>query len=155
MIFVATTTSPVATAIHLHLPQYARTQSHLLERYVASVPPADATIDVTTLSFIGKPRVSRMKLSEFRPISAISTKERSQLLRGRGTLMGLVNWARDTTADNERRKWYQYRAVGRFGVHWSNRGVKHAWVWKALKEKLGVRDAPRAAEARRSKGNYD
>jgi hypothetical protein len=146
--FVSTTTAPIATAIHLHLPAYARANARLFERFVASVPPSEATVDMTTLSFIGKPRVSRMKLSELRHVPPDKP--------WRHTVLGLVNWERDTEAEDRRRKWYHYRAIGKFGVHWANKGVRYAWVWKVLKDKVGVKEAERKSEVKKvDKGHYD
>src|SRR2546421_9533001 len=70
MLFIAYITSPFVAYIHLVLPQYARRSRELMIRYARSMSPR-AYIDITTMNFIGRQRVSRIALSQLEP-----TKER-------------------------------------------------------------------------------
>ncbi|EXU98730.1 hypothetical protein X797_008204, partial [Metarhizium robertsii] len=72
--------------------------------------------------------------------------------------LGLVNYVRDTAADNASRRWYMYRAVGAFYVqdggsgkqrvtagHQARRNKAAAvdtWIWEAVRDKIARRDAP-------------
>ncbi|SPO02300.1 uncharacterized protein DNG_04973 [Cephalotrichum gorgonifer] len=127
--FVAFTTAPFVSIIHVHLPPLARHSRESLSRFVRSMPP-QTRLQATTLSLIAKPRVSYFTLGELRP-----ARER----------WGIVNYARDTERENQARKWWNFRAVGGFNVQGSNRGVKEAWIWDAVKEKLAARGAAGSA----------
>lgn len=118
--FVAYTTAPFVSMIHMHLPPLARHSRESLSRFVRALPP-QTRLQATTLSPIAKPRVSYFTLGELFP-----ARKR----------WGIVNYARDTAWEEKRRKWWNFRAVGGFNVQGSNRGVKEGWVWDAVKDKV-------------------
>ncbi|KAK4040068.1 hypothetical protein C8A01DRAFT_35940 [Parachaetomium inaequale] len=134
-LYVAWSTSPFVAAVHLHLPPYARWSRAILERFARTAPP-NTRLDVTTMSLIGKPRVSSMVLSDLRPASR---------------RLGMVNYVRDTSIANAQRKWWRFRAVADFNVQeGGERGVKCGWVWRELKEGIAKRAA--AAGPERAEG---
>ncbi|KAF7536928.1 hypothetical protein G7Z17_g12959 [Cylindrodendrum hubeiense] len=131
ILFVAAVTSPFVTHIHIHLPAYARTSKPILERYVRTLPPS-TQLTLTTMSFISKPRYSSLQAGDLSP-----TRRR----------FGLVNLTRDTAAENAKRSWYMFRAIGEFYVQEKApvRRVRYEkkkkdqvdrWIWDAIKEKL-------------------
>jgi hypothetical protein len=84
------------------------------------------------MSSISKPRYSALQAGDLAPT---------------GRRFGLVNYVRDTTAENAKRSWYMFRAVGSFYVQEKPpiRRVRYekkkkdkvdAWIWKAIKEKV-------------------
>ncbi len=75
-----------------------------------------AELEITTMSFIAKPRTSIVKLAELAPVNK---------------RFGIVNVARDTAADNAARKWYMFRAVGNFYIQKDNESHS-AWGWRLL-----------------------
>ncbi|KAH8158279.1 hypothetical protein CIB48_g9966 [Xylaria polymorpha] len=97
--FVAYTTSPFVTFIHMRLPPFARQSEEMLRRYVRTLSP-QTELDITTMSLIAKPRVSVVKLSDLAPVSR---------------RFGIVNMARDTAVDNAKRRWYMFPAVASTG----------------------------------------
>jgi predicted YcjX-like family ATPase len=112
--------------MHIHLPPYARWSRAILERFARTAPP-NTRLDVTTMSLIGKPRVSSMVLSDLRPANA---------------RLGTVNFVRDTRLVDAGRKWWRFRAVRGFNVQEGVEGVaKSGWVWKGLKEGIAKRAA--------------
>lgn len=113
MLFVAYISSPFVANIHLRLPAFARHSRDLLTRYSQTLPK-DAQLEITTMNFIGKPRVSLVKVAELRPV-----KER----------FGLVNYARDTKEMNSKRPWWMTRAVRQFGVHGGTRIKEGTGIW--------------------------
>jgi hypothetical protein len=123
--FVAFTTGPFVTFIHMRVPTTARQSREAFQRFVRTIPP-QTPLEITTLSVIAKPRVSYFTAGDLRP--AIRR-------------MGLVNYTRDTSVENAMRPWYRFRAVGEFGVHGTNRGVKEGWVWTELIKRLEKRRA--------------
>jgi hypothetical protein len=130
-LYVAWSTSPFVAAVHLHLPPYARWSRAILERFARTAPP-NTRLDVTTMSLIGKPRVSSMVLSDLRPASR---------------RLGMVNYVRDTSIANAQRKWWRFRAVADFNVQeGGERGVKCGWVWRELKEGIAKRAAAAGPE---------
>ncbi|KAG8413071.1 hypothetical protein J3459_015801 [Metarhizium acridum] len=129
----------------MHLPAAARTSSAALGRFVDAMPPG-TRLTLTTMSLIAKPRYSAVRTGDLR----------AAVPRGR---MGLVNYVRDTAAENAGRRWYMYRAVGGFyvqeggGVAGKGR-VRYqarkktavdAWIWEALRDKIARRDASGSA----------
>ncbi|UPK97912.1 hypothetical protein LCI18_008847 [Fusarium solani-melongenae] len=130
--FVAYTTSPFVTHIHIHLPPYARASRTILERFVRALPPS-TPLTLTTMSAISKPRYSSIQAGDLSPV------------RRR---FGLVNYVRDTTEENAKRRWYMFRAVGKFYVQDKRqRKVRYekktdkvdGWIWDAIKERIDKR----------------
>jgi hypothetical protein len=124
LLVVTWTASPFVTAIHLHLPPFARKSSDMLRRFAASVPPT-TRLDIVTQSIIGKPRISSMTVGDLKP-----TNKR----------FGMVNYERDTVQPNKERKWYHFRAIGNFNVQHGNEGnVKNGWVWPEVAKTISRR----------------
>ncbi|KAK9775495.1 putative Thioredoxin-like fold domain-containing protein [Seiridium cardinale] len=115
LLFVAWTTSPFVLLVSTRLPPFARTSEQYLKRYLSRLPP-DAILDITTMSPIAKPRASTVRLSELRP-----TNRR----------LGIVNYMRDTSAENATRKWYRFRAVGNFNIQ-ANKTKGPLWLWESV-----------------------
>ena len=131
----------------MHLPPYARASRPILERFVRALPPS-TRLTVTTMSAIAKPRYSALAAADLVP------------MRRR---FGLVNYVRGRDAlevENARRRWYMFRAVGRFYVQERAQGAPRTrrryqkparkdlvegWVWDALREKLLARAAVKSA----------
>lgn len=86
---------------------------------------------MTTMSAISKPRYSNLPAGDLIPTSR---------------RFGLINYIRDTTKENENRKWYMFRAVGKFYVQpkKEQRKVRYekkkdkvdGWIWDTIKERL-------------------
>ncbi|KAI8624109.1 hypothetical protein F5Y19DRAFT_339237 [Xylariaceae sp. FL1651] len=116
LIFVAYTTSPFVSFIHIRIPPFARQSEEMLRWYIRTLSP-QTELDITTMSFIAKPRVSTVKLSELKPVSK---------------RLGIVNLARDTAAENATRKWYMFPAVGNFNVQMSSGTSRVQWIWESI-----------------------
>ncbi|KAI1762311.1 hypothetical protein GGR53DRAFT_422561 [Hypoxylon sp. FL1150] len=117
LVFVAYTTSPFVSFIHMRIPPFARQSEDMLRRFVRTLPPA-TELDVTTMSFIAKPRVSKVKVSDLYRVNR---------------RFGIVNLARDTAVENAARKWYMFRAVRDFSAQPSSNTVKRApWAWESI-----------------------
>ncbi|KAI8954948.1 hypothetical protein F4801DRAFT_414734 [Xylaria longipes] len=116
LVFVAYTTSPFVTFVHMRLPQFARQSEEMLRRYARTLPP-QTELEITTMSLIAKPRVSTVKVSDLAPVNR---------------RFGIVNMARDTAADNATRKWYMFPAVGNFNAQRASGTSKAPWVWDAI-----------------------
>lgn len=128
VIYVAYFTTPFVAHIHVHLPPFARWSKPILERFARTAPP-NTKIDITTMSLIGKPRVSSMTVSDLRPARA---------------RLGLVNYARDTTIADRGRKWWRFKAVSQFAIQETStdlKKIKTGWVWKELAEGIAKRAA--------------
>ncbi|KAL5327655.1 hypothetical protein ACEPPN_005356 [Leptodophora sp. 'Broadleaf-Isolate-01'] len=111
---VAYISSPFVTYIHLRLPIFARQSQEMLLRYSKSLPK-NAELDITTMNFIGKPRVARVKVGDLRAV-----KER----------FGFANYCRDTKLLNSKRSWWMGKAVRQFGVTNEKSGVMGGEVWE-------------------------
>ena len=109
--------------IHLRLPAFARFSREMAERYSRNLPK-DAKIEITTMNFIGKPRVTLVKVADLQPI-----KER----------FGMVNYVRDTTEINSKRPWWAGRAVRRFGVHGGVRIPQGSVLWENIAKTIAKR----------------
>ncbi|TGO85919.1 hypothetical protein BPOR_0351g00020 [Botrytis porri] len=120
VVFVAYITSPFVNYIHLRLPNFTRNSRDLLMRYSKN-PPKDAQVDITTMNFVGKPRVTRLEISELKAV-----KQR----------FGVVNFSRDTKKINATRKWWMPKAVRVFGVHGGAGRVREGEAWENLANKI-------------------
>ncbi|KAI1137247.1 hypothetical protein F5Y05DRAFT_84029 [Hypoxylon sp. FL0543] len=125
LVFVAYTTAPFVSSIHMRLPPFARHSEDMLRRFAQKLPP-HTELDITTMSFIAKPRVSQVKLSDLRPASR---------------RFGIVNLARDTAAENATRKWYMFRAVGEFNAQSNTVTSRAPWVWDSIMNAIEKRQA--------------
>jgi len=114
MVFVAYTTAPFVNYIHLRLPSFARHSREILMRYSRNLPK-DAQLDITTMNFIGKPRVTRVKMAELFPVN-----ER----------FGLATYARDTKYVNAERPWWMGKAVRQFGITGGAGRIREGGVWE-------------------------
>ncbi|KAI1855657.1 hypothetical protein JX266_000522 [Neoarthrinium moseri] len=115
LLFVAWTTSPFVMFMHVRLPPFARQSEQMLRQYLKKLP-RDAELAVTTMSPIAKARASKLRVSE---------------LRQDNQRLGIVNYVRDTTAEDATRKWYNYRAVGKFSFQ-ANKAPRVPWAWDEL-----------------------
>ncbi|KAK4170329.1 hypothetical protein QBC43DRAFT_328979 [Cladorrhinum sp. PSN259] len=121
LLYVAWATSPYVAAIHMHLPPFARWSPAILQRFIRTAPP-NTKIDVSTMSLIGKPRMSSMTISDLKPCNK---------------RFGMVNYERDTKLLDEKRKWWRFKAVRYFNVQSGNdEKIKTGWVWRELAERI-------------------
>ncbi|OIW24092.1 hypothetical protein CONLIGDRAFT_624444 [Coniochaeta ligniaria NRRL 30616] len=132
LLTVAYTTSPFVTNIHIKLPVFARQSRVLLERWAKSGIPASTPLQITTMSFIGKPRVSSLTVGDLVPV-----RQR----------LGLVNYLRgDVEEENARRKWYMFRAVGKFNVTpGGGKRVNSGFVWGVVEGQVAGREVAEGA----------
>ncbi|KAJ8126497.1 hypothetical protein O1611_g7140 [Lasiodiplodia mahajangana] len=123
LVFVAYTTSPFVMFIHMRLPPFARQSEDILRRYVRTLSP-QTELEITTMSFISKPRVSMVKLSELSPVNK---------------RLGIVNMTRDTAVENAARKWYRFRAIGNFNVQRESGTIRAPWAWETIWNHVNAR----------------
>jgi hypothetical protein len=120
LIAVAYISSPFVANIHVRLPPFARNSRDLLVRYSQSLPK-DAKLHITTMNFIGKPRVSLVNAADLRPV-----RER----------FGLVNYRRDSKELNSKRPWWMGSAVQQFGVHGGTHLKDGSRIWENISRTL-------------------
>lgn len=124
-VFVYFSTAPFVAFIHMPLPPFARQSKELLKRFAASVPDT-ASLEITTISLIGKPRVTRVLVA-----SMVPTSER----------FGLVNYVVRPAPAAPARSLLSRGPPTKFSIQHNSRGdAREAWVW----------DSVAAAIARRS-----
>jgi hypothetical protein len=111
--FVAYITSPFVANIHLRLPAFARYSREMVVRYSQALPK-DAKLEITTVNFIGMPRITIVKVADLHP-----AKER----------FGMVNYVRDTKDMHSKRPWWMGRAVRQFGIYGGVRIPQGKEVW--------------------------
>ncbi|KAK5631544.1 hypothetical protein RRF57_007258 [Xylaria bambusicola] len=117
LVLVTYITSPFVTFIRARLPPFARQSAEASKRYLQS-PTSNPMLEIMTLSFIGKPRTTIVRLSELEPANK---------------RFGLVNITRDTAADNATRKWYMFKPVGNFYILPSQKSERSLWysTWES------------------------
>ncbi len=89
-------------------------------RYTKTLPK-DAELDITTMNFIGKPRVIRLKLADLHPVTQ---------------RFGMANYARDTKLINSKRPWWMGSAVRQFGVHRNTRKIMEGEIWGNIAKRI-------------------
>jgi hypothetical protein len=114
MIFVTYTTAPFVTYIHLRLPEFARQSRENLLRYSKQLP-RNATVDLTTLSVIGRPRVSRIAVADLHPVKSRFT---------------ITNYARDANAEDAKRPWWTPRPIKQFAILEGSGRAREDGVWE-------------------------
>ena len=80
MLYVMYFTAPFVSYVHVQLPIFARRSREQLLRWAESMSPT-TEIDMTTMRFYGRPRVSRMPLGDLRkkkPSFGIANLTRAQ-----------------------------------------------------------------------------
>jgi paired amphipathic helix protein Sin3a len=119
MLFIAYITSPFVTFIHLVLPQYVRQSRKLMMRYAQNMSPR-AYIDITTMNFIGRQRVSRIALSQLEP-----TKER----------LGVANY-HIIHPETRRRSPWMPRPVTQFYARSKSGTSRELGVWEIIQKHI-------------------
>ena len=114
MIFVSYTTAPFVNYVHLRLPQFARVSRENLLRYSKSLP-RNATLEITTMNVIGKPRVSRVEVADLYPV------------KGR---LSLANYARDMKGKDLKRPWWAMKPVKEFAILGGFGRTREEGVWE-------------------------
>lgn len=69
MIYMMWAAAPFVAYVHIKLPLFARRSRDQLLRWAENIPP-NTEVDLTTIKAYGRPRVSRMLLSDLRPVKA-------------------------------------------------------------------------------------
>ncbi|RAL62998.1 hypothetical protein DID88_004084 [Monilinia fructigena] len=121
MIFVAYITSPFVNYIHLRLPNFLLgIHAICLMRYSKN-PPKDAQVDITTMNFVGKPRVTRFDVSELKAV-----KQR----------FGVGNFSRDTKKIDATRKWWMPKGCTVIWSSWGAGKVREGEAWENIANKI-------------------
>lgn len=122
MVFVAYTTTPFVSYVHLRLPVFARQSREQLFRWARKIPPS-TEIDLTTIRPLGRPRVSRMKLSDLRTTSA---------------RLGVANLVRRPQSSGVEitRPWWKGRPQGLFYVGEDGAGSREPSLWQKALETI-------------------
>lgn len=115
LLVVGYLTAPFVPFVHMRLPPFARQSEANLRAFVRKLP-AQTELEITTMSLIAKPRVSKVMVSDMRPANR---------------RFGIVNYVRDTTTENAVRPWYMFRAVGEFNMQ-HNRSPRVRGVWEEI-----------------------
>ncbi|KAL8417816.1 hypothetical protein RB594_001445 [Gaeumannomyces avenae] len=125
-VFVYLSTAPFVAFIHLPLPPFARQSKELLKRFVASVPET-TSLEITTISLIGKPRVTRVSVA-----SMVPTSQR----------FGLVNYVVRPPPAAPARSSLNRGPPTKFSIqHNSQRDAREAWVWDSVAAAIARRSA--------------
>jgi hypothetical protein len=124
MAFVAYTTKPFVTYVHLRLPAFARYSRDLMIRYSKNLPK-DAALDITTMNFVGRPKVSRVKVSE--------------LYHSQGRF-GISNFARDISKIEGKRPWYMSKPIKQFAIRSGAGRTREKGIWENIER--GIPKSP-------------
>jgi len=123
MVTVAYITGPFVNYIHLRVPAFARNSREILMRYSKALPKG-AELDITTMNFIGKPRVTRVKVADLHPAHQ---------------RFGLANYVRDAKEANAKRPWWMGKAVCQFGAHSGRTKIMGGEVWENIRRTIDKR----------------
>ena len=124
MAFVAYTSSPFVIYAHLRLPAFARRSQEMLFRFSQRIPK-DTELDLTTMSFFGRPRVTRLKIGD--------------LKESRGRL-GVANLARKAPPLNPGRSWLARKPLTEFFVSKAGGRKRLDGVWRSVLENIGTHE---------------
>jgi hypothetical protein len=134
--------APRVVAMYLHLPSYTRYSPDLLNRYVASLPKT-AEVDVKTINAAGIPQTTTLAVGDLAAVD--------------GFRLNAVNFCRVGSVGT--RPWWVGKGFWAGRGAWEfavsemgpGKGLKMAWVWDAIAEKVkqgkfGGPTAPRVSE---------
>lgn len=114
MLYVLTVSAPFVAYVHIKLPQFARQSREQLLRWAENIPPS-TEIDLTTIKAYGRPRVSRLPLSDLKPIKA---------------RFGIQNLTRtQSRIESKPRSWWAQREQRLFSVGDERRKTFEASIW--------------------------
>jgi hypothetical protein len=125
MVFVTYATAPFVNYVHLRLPLFARQSKDVLMRYCKNLPP-NAAVDITTMNFIGIPRVSRVPVSQLYPINK---------------RFGAANFGRDTAAANAKRPWWMGSAIKQFAIRGGGGRTRESGMWEIVEQSIKKRSS--------------
>ena len=115
MIFVTYTTAPFVSFVHIKVPSFARRSRAQLSRWIQEVPKS-TEIDLTTMRFAGRARVTRLPLSDLKP-----TKAR----------LGVANLAKISRLSTEPSKpWWMGKELNLFYVANENKSNQESKIWQ-------------------------
>ncbi|KAA6410102.1 MAG: hypothetical protein FRX48_05521 [Lasallia pustulata] len=122
MVFVAYTTAPFVCYVHLRLPIFARQSREQLFKWARKIP-SSTEIDLTTVQSFGRPRVSRMKISDLRTTNA---------------RLGVANLAKrpQSSGTEIKRPWWRSKPQGLFYVGNDRARSREPSVWRKVLETI-------------------
>ncbi|KAK3945438.1 hypothetical protein QBC46DRAFT_372236 [Diplogelasinospora grovesii] len=122
-LFVAWSTGPFVTTIRLHLPPFARVSEEALRRFGRTHQTAStgSTLDIVTLSLIGRPRMVSVPLADLKPTNA---------------RLGMVNY---TTSSSATKGKGQKGEKKQFNIQPGNNSLKNGWLWRDIAEAIDRR----------------
>ena len=126
MLFVAYTTSPFVTYVHIRVPPFVRQSRELLHQWSKRMAP-DTEIDMTTMRFYGLPHVSRVHLADLR--------RRTARLRSANLVKVETN-----LPDVKKRPWWMGRKPDAFYVADQRVKGKSVSVWEDVLVHIGNSD---------------
>lgn len=115
-------TMPFVTQIHLYVPPPARVSRMAMVRWSKTIPN-DTLIELSTLNLLGKPRATKVAISELSP-----AKER----------FGVANYVRPTKELNMKRPIWAGRAIGQFGVHSGQKDRSGLNLWDTIAASIAL-----------------
>ena len=119
MLTVGHLTAPFVAYVHIRLPLQARLSINALSRWSRNIPPL-AEVDLTTMRFIGVPRVTRLRFSELRHWKG-RFADITNLISTRGCRGKVTRWGRPQT---------------RFFVGRESQRTPGSLVWKSAVEQI-------------------
>lgn len=122
-------TSPMVMWMHIPVPKKCLSDAREMERFIQQ-NAANAELAITTMGPLGKARITKLPLRNLRP-------EKRRL--------GLVNYVRDATKENAKRRWYNFRAVSQFKIEDGliyNKQTKEPWLWYKIQDALRNKRGP-------------
>lgn len=116
-------TSPMVMWMHIPVPKKCLSDTREMERFVQQ-SAANVELAITTMGPLGKARITKLPLHNLRP---------------ENRRLGLVNYVRDASRENAKRRWYNFRAVSQFRIENGllyNQQTKEPWLWYKIQEAL-------------------
>lgn len=125
MLFVAYTSAPFVTFVHLRPPAFARRSRDTFLRFSKNLP-ADASIDITTMKFSSRQRVSKMRVADLKPT------------KGFLSIANLIRMHSSTTA-KQTRPWWMGKPPSRFYVGSERGKSREKGVWQNVLNQIKQR----------------
>ncbi|KAJ2893810.1 hypothetical protein MKZ38_008219 [Zalerion maritima] len=126
--FVAYSTAPIVTYMHVRLPTYARASREALEKWMRGGVSKDTELELSSMTLFARPKQTAVKVGDLVP-SKTWTNMANYVLREGGE-------SKPGPLLRKGGKWWKSTPLKKFNVQGFNRDSREGWVWEDLSRQI-------------------
>lgn len=126
--FVAYSTAPLVTYIHIRLPFYARHTKEGLEKWLGAGVHRDTDLEISSMTLLARPKQTSVSVGDIMPTQSQLGVANYKLIPG----------AKSRPGPLLRRggKWWQSEPLKQFNIQGFNREAREGWVWEEIARQI-------------------